>query len=192
MKHPLSTLTTLSTHLAAQAWQPELDMPKHTRSWLLATASLTERLVACSTQFRVELIQQASLPLLPAEQDLLPTDSYDVREVILCDGERPLVFARSVIPHTLCAGEFVGLGNQPLGKILFNDARFVRQPFLLTRIAQDSPFASAWHAQHDLWGRSSIFTFSTDGQGEQHILVAEYFLPHSPAYTGCESELELR
>jgi chorismate--pyruvate lyase len=165
-------------------------MPVQAKSWLLASTSLTERLVACSAQFHVQLIQQAQLPLLPSENDLLPEDEYEVREVLLCDGRLPLVFARSVIPRRLCAGEFVGLGNQPLGKILFNDARFVRQPFLLTKVDQASPFAQAWDARHDLWGRSSIFTFSEQSDADanelpdaQHILVAEYFLPQSPAYT---------
>ena len=57
-----------------------------------------------------------------------------------------------------------------MGKILFNDTRFVRQPFSLTRIVQDSKFAQAWDAATDLVGRRSVFTYA-----DSQLLVAEVF-----------------
>lgn len=170
-------LTSLSEYLAGQSWQNELELSSHLQEWVLATESLTERLVSVTDGFAVHLIQQSALPLHTSEISALQDDDYVVREVVLHDDGTPLVFARSVIPQCLCQGEFVGLGNQPLGKILFNDTRFVRQPFSLTRIAQHSQFASAWDATEDLVGRRSVFTYA-----DSQLLVAEVFLPSSPAY----------
>ena len=170
-------LPTLSEYLAEQSWQNDLVLSANAREWVLATESLTERLVSVTKGFAVHLIQQEALPLHMSERAVMQDDDYVIREVVLHDNGTPLVFARSVIPQSLCQGEFVGLGNKPLGKILFNDTRFVRQPFSLTRIVQDSKFAQAWDAETDLVGRRSVFTYA-----DSQLLVAEVFLPSSPAY----------
>lgn len=170
-------LTSLSALLTQQSWVDTLVIEPQVAQWVLDTESLTERLSAAVEDFAVHLVQQAPLSLHIAERDALQMDDYTVREVVLHDAGRPLVFARSVIPQSMCQGEFVGLGNQPLGKILFNDDRFKRQPFCLTRIDSASEFAKAWQASTDLFGRRSIFAFE-----QKQILVAEYFLPGSPIY----------
>lgn len=170
-------LTSLSEYLAKQSWYDHLALSSDAQEWLLATESLTERLMSVTDGFAVHLVQQSYLPLHASERAVLQDDQYVVREVVLHDAGIPLVFARSVIPQSLCQGEFVGLGNQPLGKILFNDKRFVRQPFTLTRIDQGSVFAQAWNAKADLFGRRSVFAYA-----DLQLLVAEVFLPASPAY----------
>ena len=170
-------LSSLSQYLAKQSWYDHLALSSDAQEWLLATESLTERLMSVTDGFAVHLVQQSYLPLHASERAVLQDDQYVVREVVLHDAGIPLVFARSVIPQSLCQGEFVGLGNQPLGKILFNDKRFVRQPFTLTRIDQGSVFAQAWNAKADLFGRRSVFAYA-----DLQLLVAEVFLPASPAY----------
>ena len=184
-----SSLPSLSSHLVDQPWQTSVNEPVSapaiTSDWLIATESLTERLSAVAREFAVHVVQQAPLPLHASERAMLPdtqlpeseNDTYTVREVVLHDAGQAWVFARSVIPQSMCQGDFVGLGNQPLGKILFNDPRFQRQPFAITCIPQDSAFASAWHAPFALWGRRSLFRFDA-----KYILVSEVFLPASPAY----------
>ena len=170
-------LSSLSQYLAKQSWYDDLALSSDAQEWLLATESLTERLMSVTDGFAVHLVQQSCLPLHASERAVLQDDQYVVREVVLHNAGIPLVFARSVIPQSLCHGEFVGLGNQPLGKILFNDKRFVRQPFTLTRIDQGSVFAQAWNARTDLFGRRSVFAYA-----DSQLLVAEVFLPSSPAY----------
>jgi len=89
----------------------------------------------------------------------------------------PWVFARSVLPDALCKADLAELGNQPLGKILFNDSRFVRQPFQITKIEPLSALQQMFNNTQSLWARRSVFTYK-----QFNMMVAEVFLPASPAY----------
>lgn len=153
------------------------------KNWLLDTSSLTERLQAHCRQFSVQVIGQARCSLPVEEtQKLGGIKEAVVREVILLGDGVPWVYARSVLPISMCEGAgaaFDGLGSQPLGKILFNDARFVRAPFELGRVTAPSELHTNWvnDAHMPLWGRRSVFHFE-----QQRLMVAEIFLPASPAY----------
>ena len=161
------------------------------RRWLLDTGSLTERLQQHCGEFAVHKIGQGNAPLYANEQRWLPAgvnQRWQVREVLLCADHTPWVFARSVLPETLLQGELANLGAQPLGKRLFNDARFVRSEFELCQIppaafhfgayANASPAnARQTNAPPTLWGHRSRFHLNDD-----YIIVAEVFLAGSPAY----------
>ena len=109
---------------------------------------------------------------------------WQIREVILYGNGQPWVFARSVLPQALCERDFSELGNRPLGQIIFNDKRFVRKPFELISISADDNFLNRLNiqSQFSLWGRRSLFHFE-----QHHLMVAEVFLPHAPAYQHLES-----
>ena len=167
-------------------WQPasEVQINNATlRHWLLDTGSLTERLQEQCDALTVNRLGQGTAPLYANEQRWLPqhsAHSWQVREVLLCADATPWVFARSVLPQSLVDGELANLGNEPLGKRLFNDARFVRSDFELCQVpAQAFCFDGKASPKAYLWGRRSRFHLHND-----YIIVAEIFLTASPAYQG--------
>lgn len=163
-------------------WEPissVATVPDVVRSWLLDTGSLTDRIESACEDFSLTLIGEGSVPIHDSEQERLQSSQpCTVREVLLCDNATPWVYARSVIPDTLMSAEFNQLGEQPLGRRLFNDARFSRGEFEICRTGH--PLFAA-DSGLNLWGRRSVFHF------QQHaLLVAELFLPASPLYqTDC-------
>ena len=162
------------------------------RNWLLDTGSLTERLQSHCHQFEVEVLGQALSEISADEQGVLYrhfgrcVEPTQVREVFLKGNGAPWVFARSLLPSEFIQNEMrelETLGRQPLGKIIFNDGRFKRLDFqllhcpprcrTLVALGIDTPQAC--------WGRRSLFQFES-----HHIMVAELFLPGSPAYANLQ------
>lgn len=161
----------------------ELDY--QTRRWLLDEGSLTKRLVAASAHFHVCVLGQhfarphqneARLLHLPARQQCL------IREVILHCDQRPVVFARSLMPLATLNGPFRylrKLGSLPLGALLFADPGLKREEFEIafdTAGSFDVP-AQLGPADQILWGRRSQFLI----KGNQ-LLVGEIFLPAARDY----------
>ncbi|BDX04549.1 chorismate--pyruvate lyase family protein [Planctobacterium marinum] len=159
------------------------------RNWLLNTGSLTERLQSQCLRFDVEVLSQSVSGISQDETNYLygqfdvPAQSTQVREVFLKGNDQHWVFARSLLPceflHQEMA-ELTQLGNQPLGKIIFNDDRFERLGFQLVEcpVAGATQTSLAIRAGFSLWGRRSLFRFK-----QHHIMVAEIFLPDCPAYS---------
>ena len=147
------------------------------KNWLLDTGSLTERVQSLSEHFSLELIGQRTQTPHDNELALLHGNgntSYQAREILLCGNHQPWVFARSIIPQAFVDSELSDLGREPLGKRLFNDTRFTRSQFQLCTV-QASQFGIK--GNQTLWGRRSLFTLD-----DYSMIVAEVFLPHSPAY----------
>lgn len=92
---------------------------------------------------------------------------------------QPWVFARSVIPKKLCESDFLNLNTKPLGQLIFNDKRFKRIPFEVTKMCPSKEFLAQLHISSEmkLWGRCSAFSFE-----DLKMTVSEIFLPNSPAY----------
>ncbi len=147
--------------------------------WLLNTGSLTERLQALTSSFEVEVIGQATMRANKSEQSALPQydeQAWQIREVILSGDGKPWVYARSVLPEHLCQTTWATLGNQPLGQRIFNDDKFVRSEFSITKLTKN-PIDPDSKLQQPLWGRRSTFKVH-----DWHLLVAEVFLPECPCY----------
>lgn len=170
--------------LDVQWTQPELVElnDPYLKNWLLDTGSLTERVQSHCHHFSLALLGQGTVALEDSEKLLLQGNSdsdYQVREVLLCDNSSPWIFARSVIPQDLIAAELANLGQEPLGKRLFNDKRFIRSGFeVCCLLAEDLGINS----KQQLWGRRSMFTL-----GKHNLIVAEIFLPHAPVYLARQS-----
>jgi len=156
------------------------------KNWLLDTGSLTERLQSHCRVFQLVVLgqRQAALTLEEKQQLGLCETDYDeadwqVREVILLGESQPWVFARSIIPRSLCQSDFANLGNKPLGQLIFNDRRFSRSPFQVSHIVKPGPLLAklGLTSAEQLWGRRSVFCFQ-----ETKMMVAEVFLPEAPAY----------
>ncbi|WP_407669350.1 chorismate--pyruvate lyase family protein [Paraglaciecola hydrolytica] len=165
------------------------------RNWLLDTGSLTERLQTHCRDFQVQVLGQRQAEISLEEIRQLSPNSkpfnladWQVREVILWGDSQPWVFARSILPQALCSAELAGLGNQALGKLIFNDPRFVRQPFEICHISTTTTTTIAKALQlsdnRDLWGRRSVFMLDNLAMS-----VAEIFLPQAPAYADSQANL---
>jgi chorismate lyase len=103
-----------------------------------------------------------------------------VREVLLCCGDLPVVFAHTVVRPRDLDGPWrsvARLGSRPLGAALFADPRIERFPLrqrkiglhheLHRRVRAVLPVKARW-----LWARRSLFRLH-----DSPILVTEVFLP---------------
>jgi chorismate--pyruvate lyase len=165
----------------------------HLKNWLLDTGSLTERLVAQCTEFQLSVIGQKQTSITSNEFEqvcdagqTLNEKDWQVREVLLWGDGQPWVFARSIIPMALWQRDFSDLNNQPLGQRIFNDQRFKRMPFEITKLESSALFLSQLQLVNkmDLWGRRSTFCFE-----DLKMMVCEVFLPGSPAYKKLDSHI---
>jgi chorismate--pyruvate lyase len=103
-----------------------------------------------------------------------------VREVHLICGERPVVFAHSVLPIPSLRGGWNGvtrLGSRPLGDALFNNPRISRMPLVYRSLRPGHPLFRGVqrHLPVDatrLWARRSLFCLKG-----HPLLVTEVFLP---------------
>jgi len=157
--------------------------PLVVRDWLLDATSLTRRLQqACGPQFHVRVLRQAWGRLHASERRVLGVRRGEravIREVRLMCGERPWVFARTVIPvRSLCGPQrrLLHLGSKPLGAALFADPHVRRGAVEVARIGPDEDlFARALGTaaySEAIWGRRSVF----QSMGKS-LLVSEIFLP---------------
>ena len=154
--------------------------------WLTSRGSLTSRLIANVDQFNlVRLIQRAQLPNVDERRELglRERELAIVREVLLRDGNRPLVFAHSLVSRRDLTGVWRGLsrlGSRPLAEMLFHDATVVRLPMeyrkidarhpLYRRAKEVVPFQASL-----IWARRSVFL-----RRGRPLLVTEVFLDSRP------------
>lgn len=150
--------------------------------WLIDRGSLTDRIRARCKAFRVELVFQGSRRATREERFLFGASARQtlVREVYLCCGGIPVVFAHSVARRgdlRRAWRALTRLGTQPLGAALFADPRVRRQPLRFRELgARDELNARALAGVRGrrpaLWARRSLFTLRNSP-----ILVTEIFLP---------------
>ena len=159
-------------------------LPAKLKDWLCEQRSLTRRLrLHCARPFALEVISQRwERPLRDERQllDIRPDRLAWVRQVRLLCGNRPLVFARSVIPsHTLhgATRRLSRLGSRPLADLLFMDPSVRRGEMEFTQLRPG-------HVLHGLtvqaleinsqvlWGRRSLFQLR-----RKPLLVSEMFSP---------------
>lgn len=164
---------------------PRHATPLGLREWLTNRQSLTQRLVAHCTTFRVQCLHQRTAVCLADEYAALnlPRPLYVTeRDVLLHCDAHAVVYAHTVLPLSATARQwplFASLGNRSLGSTLFQDPlvsrcamQYAQLQFthpLMRRIEQlklPMPTASV------LYARRSLFT----RQGSS-LLVTEVFLP---------------
>jgi chorismate--pyruvate lyase len=155
------------------------------RDWLTDNASLTVKLTARSTHFRVRRLHQQRELCLADEYALVALarrGNVQEREVLLqCDG-RPMVYAHTIVPLTATATDwpfFGTLGERSLGTTLFGDPRVRQGRLQYARLRAQHPlarrasaalggvvFAAPLFARRCLYRRKSGV-----------LLVTELFLP---------------
>lgn len=168
-------------YLKAQLFQQKI--PTTMMSWLMDESSLTERLIASSSEpFSVKVLKQKWVKPSRSERLLLSLGARKkvlLRQVALYCGDKPVVFANSLIPVATLKGEHKRLAclkNQSLGKYLFSKTYLRRSTLQWSSITQSSPLYPMIAEQYALpdrvWGRRSLFHLKT-----KKLLVCEYFLP---------------
>ncbi len=169
--------------LKLDAWRtkpPAHPHPLH--AWLTSRHSLTSRIKAHVQNFNlVRLRQQAQLPNIDERRELSlrAGELAIVREVLLRDGARVLVFAHSVVARRDLHGAWRGLsrlGGRPLAEMLFHDQSVVRLAVEYRKIDSRHPlFRRACEvvpvAAGAVWARRSVFL-----RRGRPLLVTEVFL----------------
>lgn len=155
--------------------------------WLSNRSSLTARLVAHSSAFRVQRLVQGRAPCLSDEfaQIGLPRPVQVIeREVLLRCDEQAVVYAHTVMPLSANASQwplFAALGNRSLGTTLFSDPLVQRGALNFARLRVSHPLMrrirdlglldDASPSAH-LFARRSVFR-----RKGASLLVTEVFLP---------------
>lgn len=129
--------------------------------------SLTSALMTLSNgEFKVNVLkQELAIPYWHEQQKLrrrLSQVAY-IREVELLIHDQVVVFARTIIPHTLVGKRLQTLGKTPLGHLLFKNGKI--------RVSKRQ-FALTEYSNQNIQARRTPY----DYQGET-ILVSEFFLP---------------
>lgn len=158
-----------------------LHVPEALRGWLFEQGSLTDRVRRfCPEGFVLELLRSTWDRPLPDERqalDLPAARNALVREVYLCCGPRPVVFARSVIPSRSLRGanqRLARLGARPLAAILFGPGTSGRRSLEVAALDRVHPLhamATRGEPAGVLWARRSLFF-----PARKPILVTEVFL----------------
>ncbi|VAW64091.1 Chorismate--pyruvate lyase [hydrothermal vent metagenome] len=153
----------------------------HIKSWLFDTGSLTARLIShCNADFRVKVLSVKRATPTPDEVAALglrPRNQALIRQVLLCCGDFPVVYARTVIPLSSLRGALRGLvllGNKPLGAVLFADKSMRRKSLEVTSLTElHKCYRWTQHKGSErIWGRRSLFSLKN-----KELLVSEFFLP---------------
>lgn len=156
---------------------PRRVIPCSVMRWLEDGGSLTQRLIQlCGDEFQVKLLSECrQRPRLDESQALGMDEAGQarVRQVLLCAGDTPLVYARTVIPLTTMQGparRLAYMGNRPLGAVLFASRGMRRGPLEITR--QRAERLNSILPKSEVWGRRSLFYLAG-----RPLLVGEFFLP---------------
>ena len=171
--------------LAGSVWHATTNkeifsIPKEWRFWLLSHGSLTKQLrTLATTHISVKLLSQKyQRPMLSERRafgNSVSKTSF-VREVLLCDADSPIVFARTVCPRNYRNGiwrEIQQLGDRSLGDWLFGNHSAIRINVKFARLNPSNFFFRGQPlVESYLWGRRSTFNI-----GNSSILVTEIFLP---------------
>ncbi len=152
-----------------------------TKSWLFDSGSLTARLIdQCEGRFSVKVLSLKRATPTPDEVKVLGLRYRSqalIRQVLLYCDDKPVVYARTIIPLSSLRGALRGLvllGNKPLGAVLFSDKSMQRKPVEITSIVP-SHVCYSWtqfKGSEAIWGRRSVFTLKG-----RELLVSEFFFP---------------
>lgn len=151
--------------------------------WLRDHGSLTQRIQQHCEKFAVHKLSSGLTRIARDEAALLgiaPQQLAYAREVFLYADGRPVVFAHSACARQHLRGAWAavgGLGNQPLGALLFAHPLVERQPLHYKALRANHPLyqraaARLTEPPARLWARRSLFYLHG-----APLLVTEVFLP---------------
>jgi chorismate lyase len=162
-------------------WSRHLPANRQLAAWLGAGGSLTAHIRRAGHDFRVRKLVQYCAVALPDEAAMLDNErGVTVREVLLMEGNMPLIFAHSVVSRPGTYGPWRairGLGSRPLAELLFADRSVLRYPLHYRMVSAADPLGrriikALPEIRFPLWARRSVFY--KEGVA---LLVTEVFLP---------------
>ena len=139
------------------SWMSEIKslevQNKEILSWLNEPGSITSRIKSFSN-FRLKLLRDGPGEVDFIEDDLIVAnyEENNTREVILYSDEKPLIYAKSIIPLAtirLGLGVLGNLKENPLGDILFSNPE-IKKKYML--------FAKFQSNEKIFYGRKGIYT----------------------------------
>lgn len=155
-------------------------------TWLYDHNSLTKKLERYCSRFSIQIKQQVNVkPNGLLSHYFLDEEKILVREVFLLCDDKPVVFAQTEIPFSTLSehqAQLAEIGEQSLGKILFQDPTMLRGQIEVTEFETGSIFHQLaddlkQSVIHSLWARRSLFYLNN-----KPLLVSEVFLPGSGIY----------
>jgi len=155
-------------------------------AWLYDHNSLTKKLELTCSDFTVQIKQQVNIiPSGLLSKYFQNEEKILVREVFLFCDNKPVVFAQTEIPFSTLSShqtQLAEIGEQSLGKILFQDPTMLRGQIEVTEFSMGSIFHDLaddlkQSITHSLWARRSLFYLNN-----KPLLVSELFLPASGIY----------
>lgn len=180
----LSTLLSKAPKWQTQRHPLARELSSEWQSWLFDRGSLTQRLIELSHRhFRVQVLREDWRNPMQWERTALGLPVRHtalVREVALLCNEKPLVYARSVLPASTLVGEnrrLKHLGNKPLGAALFSAPTLKREPIVFAPIYHLKTAPYVTH-KNPAYARCSVFYML-----DKPLLVSEIFLPEIITYT---------
>lgn len=172
-------------HAAWHAHVNGVNPPGWMRHWLTDRTSLTVKLAAHCSHFRVQRLHQRRAMVLADEfraLGLARRIAVQEREVLLRCDDAPVVFAHTVVPESASAADwpfFSNLGERSLGFTLFCDPQVARGALHYARLQPGHPLlqrAAAATGVTDfprpLLARRCLFQ-----RRRGTLLVTEVFLP---------------
>ena len=126
---------------------------KEILSWLNEPGSITSRIKSFSN-FRLKLLRDGPSEVDIIEDDLIVAnyEENNTREVILYSDEKPLIYAKSIIPLATIRFGLGVLGNlkeNPLGDILFSNPEIKKKYMLFAKFESNKKI---------FCGRKGIYT----------------------------------
>lgn len=151
--------------------------------WLRNHGSLTQRIQQRCAHFAVRKVHSGLARIQLDESALLGIASQRLaysRDVFLYADNQPVVFAHSVCATRSLRGAWAavaGLGNQPLGALLFAHPLVKRQPLHYKALRATHPLYQQAagvlsNSPPTLWARRSLFYLH-----DEPLMVTEVFLP---------------
>ncbi len=152
-------------------------------SWLRDRGSLTQRIQQRCTHFSVRGVRSGFARIAFDESVLLGIAPHQLaysREVFLYADDQPVVFAHSALAREHLCGAWSsvrGLGNKPLGALLFSHPLVERRPLHYKALRSTHPLyrraaETLIEPPPKLWARRSLFHLHG-----VPLLVTEVFLP---------------
>ena len=136
-------------------------------AWLLEEGSISKR-ISVNAAFKLEIIRD-SLDIADDDEYAalrLKREPIRIREVTLSADNKPIVYARSVIPERTSNRGYPGLktiGSRPLGDLLFQNDVFIKTDRFFARFQITK--------NRVVWGRRTHYSVR-----EYPLIVLEVFL----------------
>lgn len=156
---------------------------KRTKDWIQCESSLTVRIKELGIAFNVEVLNQCHQPISDALKSKLATQDNQAlfREVLLKQGDVPLIYAQTIMPESTITGTekmLSELGNQSLGQVLFQSPQAIRSGLEFSEVVKQTELALFIEQRLEqtmlepCYIRRSLFHLN-----HKPLLVCECFLP---------------